>query len=92
MNSKKKTVNIIIIAIFIIFLVELLGGWLLLNFKAWVAVKRIELVEKYEVKSFAQETDFGEGVVVNQYIHGGDGTAENEKQYKMSKNIDEERK
>lgn len=53
MNSKKKTVNIIIIAIFIIFLVELLGGWLLLNFKAWVAVKRIELVEKYEVKSFA---------------------------------------
>lgn len=36
-----------------------------------------ELVEKYEVKSFALETDFGEGVAVNEYIHGGDGTAEN---------------
>lgn len=120
MNPKKKTVKIIIIAIFIIFLVELLGGWILLNFKAWVAAKRIEevedyaqtveqlaipdsaqiialgeaahgnkefqelklsvlkeLVEKYEVKSFALETDFGEGVAINEYIHGGDGTAEN---------------
>lgn len=120
MNPKKKTAKIIIIGILIIFLVELIGGWILLNFKAWMAARRIEeiedyaktveqltipesaqiialgeaahgnkefqelklsvlkeLVEKYEVKSFALETDFGEGVVINEYIHGGDGTAEN---------------
>lgn len=120
MNPQKKTVKIIITGIAIIFLIGLLGGWILLNFKAWMATKRIkevenyaqtveqltipeaaqiialgeaahgnkefqelklsvfkELVEKYEVKSFALETDFGEGVVINEYIHGGDGTAEN---------------
>lgn len=119
MNPKKKKAIMIAIGVLIILLVELLAGWILLNFKAWQAAKKMnevddyaqtveqltipeaaqiialgeaahgnkefqelklsvlkELVEKYEVKSFALETDFGEGVVINEYIHGGDGIAE----------------
>lgn len=33
------------------------------------------LVEKYDVKAFTLEGDFGGCEVVNRYIHGGDGTA-----------------
>lgn len=119
MNFKKKTVKTIIIGVLILFLLELFGGWILLNLKAWLAAKKMkgveeyaqtveqitvpesveiialgeaahgnkefqelklsvlqELVENKGVKSFALETDFGEGIAVNAYIHGGTGTAE----------------
>lgn len=34
-----------------------------------------KLVEKYNYKAFGLEVDFGEGIVVNDYIQGGEGTA-----------------
>lgn len=119
MNSKKKKGKRIVAGVLIIILVLLLSGWILLNFKVWMATKKVkdiddyarsveqitmpesveiialgeaahgnkefqelklsilkELVENEDVKSFALETDFGEGIAVNEYIQGGTGTAE----------------
>ncbi|OON95019.1 MAG: erythromycin esterase [Candidatus Epulonipiscium fishelsonii] len=33
-----------------------------------------QMVEKYDTKAFALESDYGGGEIVNQYIHGGDVT------------------
>ncbi|ONI38922.1 erythromycin esterase [Candidatus Epulonipiscium fishelsonii] len=33
-----------------------------------------QMVEKYDTKAFALESDYGGGEIVNQYIHGGDAT------------------
>jgi len=34
-----------------------------------------QMVEKKGARSFALEVDFGDGIIVNDYIHGGQGTA-----------------
>lgn len=35
-----------------------------------------EMIEKYNIKAFLLESDYGGSEQVNRYIHGGDGTAE----------------
>ncbi|CQR24782.1 Erythromycin esterase [Streptococcus varani] len=40
-----------------------------------------KLVEKENVRSFALETDFSGGLIVNKYVHGGDGNAKDMVKY-----------